>query len=137
MTRHVVAAVTDFPPGTRRLVNVNDRGIVVFNIDGTYFGLFDRCPHNGGSLSQGVLTGLVQSAEPGDYSYVRQGVIIRCPWHGWEFDVRTGQSFCRAIKARARPFPIRVEAGRAIVEGPYRAETVEVRVEDDYVVVDA
>ena len=137
MTRHVVASVADFPPGTRRLVNVNDRGIVVFNIDGTYFGLFDRCPHNGGSLSQGVLTGLVQSAEPGDYSYVRQGEIIRCPWHGWEFDVRTGQSFCRAIKARARPFPIRVEAGRAIVEGPYRAETVEVRVEDDYVVVDA
>lgn len=137
MTRHVVAAVADFPPGTRRLVTVNDRGIVVFNIDGAYFGLFDRCPHNGGSLSQGVLTGLVQSAEPGDYSYVRQGEIIRCPWHGWEFDVRTGQSFCRAIKARARPFPIRVEAGREIVEGPYRAETVEVRVEDDYVVIDA
>jgi nitrite reductase/ring-hydroxylating ferredoxin subunit len=137
MTRHVVAAVADFPPGTRRLVTINDRAIVVFNIDGGYFGLFDRCPHNGGSLSQGVITGLLQSAEPGAYAYTRQGEIIRCPWHGWEFDIKSGQSFCRAIRARARPFPVKVEAGSEIVEGPYKAETVEVRVEDSYVVIDA
>lgn len=137
MTRHVVAAIADFPPGTRRTISVNDRAVVVFNIAGQYFGLFDRCPHNGGSLAQGVLTGLVQSAEPGAYSYTRLGEIIRCPWHGWEFDVRTGQSFCRAIKARARPFPVRIEPGSEIVEGPYKAETVDVRVEDDYVVVEA
>lgn len=137
MTRHIVAAVADFPPGTRRLVTVNDRAIVVFNIAGQYHGLFDRCPHNGGPLSQGVLTGLLQSAEPGSYSYSKPGEIIRCPWHGWEFDVRTGQSYCRAIKARARPFPVKIESGSDIIEGPYKAETVEVRVEDEYVVIDA
>ena len=137
MARHVVAAAADFPPGTRRLITINDRAVVVFNIEGEFFGLYNKCPHNGGSLAEGVLTGLLQSAEPGAYSYSKQGEIIRCPWHGWEFDVRTGQSFCRAIKARARPFPVKVEAGSEIIEGPYRAETIEVRVEDDYVVVEA
>ncbi|RYE10898.1 MAG: Rieske (2Fe-2S) protein [Hyphomicrobiales bacterium] len=137
MTRHIVAAVADFPPGTRRTVTINDRAVVVFNVDGAYYGLFDRCPHNGGSLAQGVLTGLLQASEPGAYSYTREGEIIRCPWHGWEFDIRTGQSFCRAVRAKARPFAVKVEPGSDIVEGPYKAETIEVRVEDSYVVIDA
>ncbi|HEV2563579.1 MAG TPA: Rieske (2Fe-2S) protein [Microvirga sp.] len=137
MARHVVAAAADFPPGTRRLVTVNDRAVVVFNVGGEYLGIYNRCPHNGGSLAEGVLTGLLQSAEPGNYSYSRAGEIIRCPWHGWEFDLRTGQSFCRAARARARPLPVQVESGKDIIEGPYKAERVDVRVEDDYVVVHA
>jgi nitrite reductase/ring-hydroxylating ferredoxin subunit len=137
MARHVIAAAAEFPPGTRRLVTINDRAVVIFNVKGEYFGLYNKCPHNGGSLAQGVLTGLLQSATPGQYSFSRQGEIIRCPWHGWEFDIRSGQSFCRVVRARARPVTVKVEAGSDIVEGPYRAETIEVRVEDDYVVVDA
>ncbi len=137
MTRHIVAATADFPPGTRRTLTVNERAVVVFNIKGEYFGLYDKCPHNGGSLAQGVLTGLLQSSEPGNYTYSKPGEIIRCPWHGWEFDVRSGQSFCRAIRQKARPLPVRVDAGSDIVEGPYKAETVSVQVENDYVVVEA
>ena len=137
MARHVVAATSEFPPGTRRLIEVDGRAIAVFNLKGEYFALLNRCPHNGGPLAEGIITGLLQSATPGDYSYAREGEIIRCPWHGWEFDIKTGKSFCSVIKARARPFPVKVEPGQALVEGPYRAETIPVRVEDDYVVVDA
>ncbi|HEX4297073.1 MAG TPA: Rieske (2Fe-2S) protein [Devosia sp.] len=137
MTRQVVAATSEIPPGARRRIEIDGRGIVVFNLDGEYFALLDRCPHNGGSLAAGIVTGLLQSAAPGDYSYTRRGEIIRCPWHGWEFDIRTGRSFCTGIRARARPYPVTVEPGAAIAEGPYRAETVPVRVEDNYVVVDA
>ena len=137
MAKHVVAAAADFPPGARKLITVNDRAIVVFNVQGEYFGLYNKCPHNGGSLVEGVLTGLLQAAEPGAYTYTKQGEIIRCPWHGWEFDIRTGQSFCRAARAKARPLPVRVEPGSDIVEGPYKAETLEVRIEDEYVVVEA
>ena len=137
MAKHVVAAVGDIPPGTRRLAQVNGRAIVVFNLGGEFFALNNRCPHRGGSLCQGKQTGLVESDGPGNYRYSRPGEIIRCPWHGWEFDIRTGQSFCRAVRAKARPLPVRVEPGSDIVEGPYKAETVEVRVEDNYVVVEA
>ena len=137
MTKHVVAAASEFPPGTRRLVDVDGLAIVIFNVKGEYFAMLNRCPHNGGSLVEGVVTGLLQSATPGAYSYTRQGEIIRCPWHGWEFDIKTGRSFCSGIKARARQFPARVEDGSSIVEGPYRAETIPVRVEDSYVVIEA
>jgi len=63
MPSHVVAATAEFPPGTRRLIDVDGRAIVVFNVKGEYFALLNKCPHNGGSLAAGVVTGiLVQAA---------------------------------------------------------------------------
>ena len=137
MAKHVVAPAGDIPPGSRKLVEVNGRAVVVFNIDGEFFALNNRCPHRGGSLCAGVTTGLVLSHEPGDYQYTRKGEIIRCPWHSWEFDIRTGQSWCDPGKVKTRKYPVSVEHGAKLVEGPYKAETFSVSVENDYVVVEA
>jgi nitrite reductase/ring-hydroxylating ferredoxin subunit len=135
MAKHVVAAADDIPPGSRKLVTVKGRPVVVFNVAGEYFGLLNRCPHQGGDLCEGKLTGLLEAAEPGQYRYSRQGEILRCPWHGWEFDVRTGQSYCEPDKIKARKFDVSLTEGRSIVEGPYVAETFPVAVEGHYVVV--
>jgi nitrite reductase/ring-hydroxylating ferredoxin subunit len=87
-------------------------------------------------LCDGRLTGLVEASAPGEYRWSRRGEIIRCPWHGWEFDVRTGKSWCEPSKVRARQFNVSVAPGSALVEGPYVAETFPVSVEDDYVVLE-
>jgi len=137
MTKHVIAAVRDLPPGSRKLVDIGGRPIAVFNINGELFGLLNRCPHQGGNLGEGQLTGLVESSEPGTYRYSRQGEILRCPWHGWEFDVRTGQSWCDPGRIRTKSYDVAVEPGRRLVEGPYVAETFAVTVEEDYVVIEA
>jgi 3-phenylpropionate/trans-cinnamate dioxygenase ferredoxin subunit len=137
MAKHVIAPLRDFPAGTRRLVDVRGRAIVVFNVNGEFFALANRCPHQGGSLVQGRLVGLIESSEPGCYRYSRRGEIIRCPWHGWEFDLRTGKSWCEPDRVRARQFAVSVASGAKVVEGPYVAETFPVRIEDDYVVIEA
>ena len=137
MSKHVVAPVDEIPPGGRKLVNAGGRAVVVFNLAGEFFALNNRCPHRGGSLCHGKLTGLVQSSEPGEYRYSRKGEIIRCPWHSWEFDIRTGQSWCDPGKVRTRRYEVSVEAGARLVEGPYRAETFPVSIENDYVGVEA
>ena len=137
MAKHVIAALREFPAGTRKLIDIKGRQIAVFNIKGEFFSLANRCPHQGGSLCEGRLTGLVEAKEPGEYRYSRQGEIIRCPWHGWEFDVRTGKSWCDPTRIRARQFSVSVAPGAALVEGPYVAETFAVSVEDEYVVLDA
>lgn len=137
MSKHVVAAVQDLPPGSRRLFHVKGRPIAVFNLDGAYFGLLNRCPHQGGSLCAGAVTGLIESARPGDYRLSRVGEIVRCPWHGWEFDIRTGQSYCDPETIRTKKFDVAVESGEGVVKGPYIAETITVTVEQDYVVVHA
>ena len=137
MPKHVVAPVEEIPPGGRKLVTLNGRAVVIFNLGGEFFALNNRCPHRGGSLAAGKLTGLVQSSEPGDYRYTRRGEIIRCPWHSWEFDIRTGQSWCDPKRLRVRNYAVSVEPGAAVVQGPYVAETFPVSVENDYVVVEA
>jgi 3-phenylpropionate/trans-cinnamate dioxygenase ferredoxin subunit len=137
VSRHVVATVGEIPPGSHKLVTVKGRPIAIFNLSGEFFGLFNRCPHQGGSLCDGVVTGLLQSSEPGVFSYSRKGEIIRCPWHGWEFDIRTGQSFCAPERISTRSYKVDTASGTAVVEGPYVAERVPVEVEQDYVIVEA
>jgi nitrite reductase/ring-hydroxylating ferredoxin subunit len=137
MERFVVARVGEIPPGGRKLVSVRGRDVVVFNVKGEYLALLDRCPHQGGSLCRGKLVGLVESDEPGRYRYHRQGEIIRCPWHGWEFDLRTGRSWCDPRRTWVKSYPASAVPGGRLVEGPYVAETFEVSVEDDFVVIEA
>ncbi|MDE1933763.1 Rieske 2Fe-2S domain-containing protein [Bradyrhizobium sp.] len=136
MTRYVVAPVNELPPGTRRFVTIDERPIAVFNVNGEFFGLLNRCPHQGAALCEGPLIGLAQSSDPGEIEYTRMGEIIRCPWHGWEFDIRTGQSYCEPRRFRTRAYAVNVEPGAVVVKGPYVAETLNVSVENDYVVVD-
>ena len=136
MAKHVVAVMDEIPPGGRKLVEVKGRAIVIFNVGGEYFALNNRCPHKGGSLCQGRLTGLVESTEPGSYRYSRRGEIIRCPWHGWEFDIRTGRSRCDPQTLRARNYAVSVQPGAELVEGQYVAETFPVSVQDNYIVIE-
>jgi 3-phenylpropionate/trans-cinnamate dioxygenase ferredoxin subunit len=136
MAKHVVAAVSEIAPGGRKLVEVNGRAIVLFNLSGEFFALSNRCPHQGGNLCEGQLTGLVESSEPGEYRVSRQGEILRCPWHQWECDIRTGKSWCDPRSVRVRNFPVTVEPGARLVEGRYVAETFPVSIEDHYVVVE-
>jgi nitrite reductase/ring-hydroxylating ferredoxin subunit len=136
MSRHVVAALQDLPPGSRKLVHVGGRDVVVLNIAGELFGILNRCPHNGGPLCEGTLTGYVTSKEPGDYVLERPGELLRCPWHGWQFDVRTGQSWCEPERLKTKIYDVEVAAGAELVEGPFVAETVRVEVENEYVVIE-
>ena len=136
MKRQVVARAGEVAPGQCKLVSVAGREIGVFNVDGRYFALANRCPHEGGPLCQGRIIALVQSDGPGHYALTRDREFLRCPWHGWEFDIRTGQSWCDPKSTRARQFQVTVEPGEALMKGPYVAETFPVSVEEEYLVVE-
>jgi nitrite reductase/ring-hydroxylating ferredoxin subunit len=136
VTREVVAKASEVAPGTCRIVTVRGREIGVFNLDGEYFALANRCPHAGGPLCRGNIGALVLSDGPGKYRLTRERALLRCPWHGWEFDIRTGQSWCDPNSVRARAFAVSVARGADLIEGPYRAETFPVAVEEDYLIVD-
>lgn len=136
MARHVVAAAGEIPPGGRKLVTVRGRQIGIFNHDGAYFALLNRCPHQGAELCKGTLIGLATSREPGHFELTRQGEMLKCPWHGWEYDIRTGQSWCDPNDTKVRAYPVTVEPGTTLVKGPYVAETFEVTADEAYVVLE-
>jgi 3-phenylpropionate/trans-cinnamate dioxygenase ferredoxin subunit len=144
MNKHIVATVDEIPPGQRKLVDVAGRSIGVFNLNGEFFALRNSCPHQGGPLCTGRLSGFLTASKPGDYTYTRQGEILRCPWHGWEFDVKTGQSWCVPTGTRVRNYkvsvekiaPAEIEVTEGLEKGPYVAETYPVTVETPYVLVE-
>jgi len=136
MPKHVVATTDELPPGTRKLVTIRGREIGIFNVAGDYYALINRCPHEGAALCKGKLVGRMESDKPGEYRLTRPGEMLRCPWHGWEFDLRTGQSWCDPEHTYVRSYQVSVEPGTTVVKGPYVAETVTVRVDGDYVVVE-
>lgn len=131
MAKHVVAQAADVPPGERISVEVNGQPVAIFNLGGEFFGLLDRCPHMGGNLSEGVLVGLVEAQKPGCYEFSRKGEIVRCPWHGWEFDIRTGESRFDPNRWKTRAVDVEVETAEDL-----KAETIDVAQEGDYIVVE-
>ena len=116
MSRHVVATVDEIAPGKSKLVTVKGREIGLFNVNGSFYALANRCPHAGGALCEGAIVGLVQSDGPGKYKLARPGEFLRCPWHGWEFDMRNGQSYFDPKRVKVRSYPVAVESGEEPVQ---------------------
>ncbi|HJQ48428.1 MAG TPA: Rieske 2Fe-2S domain-containing protein [Amycolatopsis sp.] len=144
-TRFVVARVDEIPPGQRRIVEVNGREIGVFNVGGKFYAMLNRCPHLGAPLCEGGVVNQIDSPVPGDVSLDTGRAFVTCPYHNWEFDVENGQSHWNA-RLRARPFAVALEGADDVkaaleagelgrIPGPYTAETVDVTVESDYIVL--
>src|ERR1700722_14567262 len=87
-----IAAARDCLPGTALELAAGERVIALFNVDGAFHALDGICPHQGGPLGEGDLA----------------GCVVTCPWHGWQFDVRTGQNQLSTRIVQPR-FPVRVE----------------------------
>ena len=145
MSKYVVATVDEIPPGSRKVLEVAGRSIGVFNVHGEFYAIRNSCPHQGGPLCSGRLSGFLLADKPGEYHYSRRGEILRCPWHGWEFDVKTGQSWFDPLRTRVRSYQVSVAqtlppdaelAAAGLEKGPYVAETYAVTVEQPYVLVE-
>jgi nitrite reductase/ring-hydroxylating ferredoxin subunit len=134
--RHVVATVGEIAPGSCKLVAVAGRDVGIFNLAGAYYAILSKCPHEGAPLCKGRIVNRVESNEPGKYNVIAGSEMIRCPWHGWQYDIRTGQSWCDPDNISLRKYAVSVETGAHILKGPYVAESFPVAVEDNYVVVE-
>jgi nitrite reductase/ring-hydroxylating ferredoxin subunit len=149
MPKYVVARTDEIADGDHVVVDINGKSVGVFHLDGEFYGLLNRCPHRGGPMCEGMVVGYLEADKPGEVRFDPSRKLLECPWHGWEFDIRTGQSYFDPKRTRIRPYPVAVETGADVaqalaqadggdthlVPGPYTAETIEVSVEDDYVVV--
>lgn len=130
---HQVATVAEIPPGGRKIVEVEGRSIGVFNVRGNFYALRNLCPHQFAPLCEGSIVGTTLPSRPGEYIWGREGEIVRCPWHGWEFDITSGRSVFNPHAMRVRAYPVTVEHGGA---GPQVSGEDEVQVESFPVTVE-
>ena len=91
-SRRVIALAAEISPGERRVVQVDGREIGIFNLDGTFYALLNYCPHRGGPLCHGRVRPLVTAQSVTELTHEREGEILKCPWHQWEFDIKTGRA---------------------------------------------
>jgi len=94
-----VAPVSDFPAGHSHLIDVDDVMISVFNINGEFFALEDKCTHNDSPL---LGCGL-------DPDEIINGDTITCPRHGARFCIRTGTALNPPAFEAILCFPTRIE----------------------------
>lgn len=132
--RHVVGRVSELPPGGRKIVEADGRSIGVFNVAGSFYALRNSCPHQAAPLCLGAIKGMTMPSKPGEYIWGREGEIVRCPWHGWEFDILTGRSIFNPHKMRVKAYDVTVET-RLEDEEDESVETFEVTVEDGWIVL--
>lgn len=123
--RYVVGRARDLPAGERMIVNVSGRSVGIFNVDGRFYALLNRCPHRSGELCRGDVIGLVESDRPGHIRIDTERLFITCPWHGWEYDLETGESwfdpsrtraFGIAKRTRARPLAVSIDPGETVAD---------------------
>lgn len=92
-------AVADLPPGQATEVTVGGQSIALFNVEGIFHALVNRCPHRGGPLGQGFV----------------EGAQVSCPWHNWTFDVTTGENVASG-DVKVPRHDVKVEDGHVYVK---------------------
>lgn len=140
MGRHIVGRVSEVGLGQRQIVEAEGRSIGVFNVDGSFYALKNSCPHQAAPLCLGSIKGMTMPSKPGEYIWARDGEILRCPWHGWEFDITTGRSIFNPHRMRVKAYDVTVESSLTALpdmatEEDESVETFEVSVEDGWIIL--
>jgi len=116
MAKHVVCSVAELAPGSRKIVEIDGRSIGVINVDGTLYALRNVCPHQGAPLCEGTVGGTMMPSDPYEYVYGLSGRVLRCPWHGWEFDLESGPSIFEPERIRVKTYPVTVDDGAIVID---------------------
>jgi nitrite reductase/ring-hydroxylating ferredoxin subunit len=109
-----VCAAADLPPGQKRIVEDGAISIGVFNVAGQFHAIKNVCPHQGAPLCQGSLHATHRPSEVQKFDPALKGRIVRCPWHGWEFDVVTGKGLYDRT-SRVATYPVEVDPNGDVV----------------------
>jgi nitrite reductase/ring-hydroxylating ferredoxin subunit len=97
-----VASLAEVEPGQPKLVESGGARIVLIRVGDQVYAVSDTCAHKGGPLSEGKLS----------------GTRLACPWHGWMYDVRSGQCVFPGRGASVPAYPVRIEGDDVWVELP-------------------
>jgi nitrite reductase (NADH) small subunit len=96
-----IATTKDVVPGQAAAFTIEGQKIALFNVEGTYYAIGDTCTHRGGPLSEGDV----------------QGTRVTCPWHGAEFDLKTGAVLEPPAQKGVPSYKVVVEGDDIKVEG--------------------
>jgi nitrite reductase/ring-hydroxylating ferredoxin subunit len=95
-----VAKTDEINPGEGKLIEVEGHEIALFNCEGSYYAIDNQCTHVGGPLCEGDL----------------EGDKVICPWHGAEFDVKTGNVLGPPAEESVKSYRVQVDGDSIKIE---------------------
>lgn len=107
-SKHFVCKTFDVPSNGAKIVALGKLSLGLFKLHDGFFALLNVCPHKGAALCEGPVCGTTKLTNQNEFVYDRAGEIVRCAWHGWEFDIRTG-AFLVDPSIKARAFEVSVD----------------------------
>jgi 3-phenylpropionate/trans-cinnamate dioxygenase ferredoxin subunit len=110
-----VGTVDDVRRDGCRVVEVNGRPVGIVSVGEEFFAVSDRCPHMGASMCAGSLSGTLVAAGPHELVYGLDDRVIRCPWHGWEFDLETGRSLLEPDRVGLKTYRVTQHDGEVVL----------------------
>jgi len=110
-----VGSFDAFPERSVTVVEAGGREVGIVRWNGSVYALANVCTHQRGPLCRGTLGSRLVGGAPGTMELDDDGPVIACPWHGWEFDVRTGRAIWDERYA-VRTYPAEVEGADVVVE---------------------
>ena len=90
----------EIAPGQGKMVELNGKKIAIFNVEGAFYAIDDTCTHRGGPLSEGAVS----------------GTTVTCPWHGAQYDLKTGGVLTPPAPQGVANYKVAVEGGDISIE---------------------
>lgn len=108
---HLVARLEELPLHRIHRVEIEGRPIGIIRTRTSVHAIGNSCPHQGGPMCFGKVTGTMLPSAPDEYVYGRDGLVVQCPWHAYEFDLETGESIGGVLAGRVPVFEAIVRDG--------------------------
>ena len=117
-----IGSASDFTDPGRKVIALDRFEVAVFKLDGEFFAYLNHCPHMGGPACQGKMIAKVEEVIAEDktskgMAFSKTKLHIACPWHSYEFDIRTGVHPGNA-RARLRKIKVTVMDGEVVIAVP-------------------
>jgi len=119
MAEHLICKRSDLAPGRLVRAQAGRLPVVVTLLDGAPIAVVARCPHQGADLSAGSVVDHVDATPDGAIVTNPDRLLLRCPWHGFEYDLSTGEPCVPSPehrRLRLRRLPARVQGDDIVVD---------------------
>ncbi|MEW9672438.1 Rieske (2Fe-2S) protein [Ammoniphilus sp. 3BR4] len=115
--KHLICNYDELKQEGKKAVSIDRKPIVVVRSQsGEVYALRDVCPHKGPCLSAGMLDKNCSGYDVGEYIFEQEKEVLRCPWHSWEFDIKTGRSLFDPEKVKVKTYEVTIEDNQVFVE---------------------
>lgn len=114
---HKVGHLNDIPENDALTVDIEGRPIGIFKVGEKIVAVKNLCPHKRAPLARGTVQGtMLPTSCAGEYQYGMEEQVLKCPWHGWEFDLQTGKCLFGVSNSRIKIYDVTVKDGDIYVK---------------------